>query len=339
MLLQEYAQKQKLELESLLMADAEMISFVEKILAGAIGSASARLLISSTVKEAPLTIQQMMTVLDETQQLMTYSKELEQKSQELEQATLELQEANIQLQEMDRLKDEFITTVTHELRMPMTSIRSFSNILYSKEDLDPQRKQEFLSIIIKESERITRLINQVLDLEKIESGHAKWEMEEMDFRAVIHLASKSMQSWIKEEHIAFEMKLPNEVVAVKGDFDRLVQVVVNLLSNAVKFCDEAAGEVRMTLTVEEDCCCLQVKDNGIGIAAEDQAYIFNKFSQLSEYKSGRQQGSGLGLSISQRIVQHHKGRIWVESELGKGSCFFLELPIFKRSFEFPKSEN
>ena len=147
---------------------------VESLLAGAIGSASARVMVASVVEEEPLGLDEVMDIIDEASQVLAYSRQLEQKSRELEAATNELRAANRRLQELDRLKDDFISTVTHELRTPLTSIRAFSEILNDNPELDLQQRERFLGIIIKESERLTRLINQVLDLAKIESGNAEW---------------------------------------------------------------------------------------------------------------------------------------------------------------------
>ena len=139
-------------------------------------------MVASTVKEEVLSIDEVRTMLDEASQVIAYSHELEQKSRELMAATAELRAANERLQELDRLKDDFVSTVTHELRTPLTSIRAFSEILHDNPDLDADERQNFLNIIIQESERLTRLINQVLDLAKLESGRAEWRVAEVDLR-------------------------------------------------------------------------------------------------------------------------------------------------------------
>src|SRR5688572_7946209 len=153
-----------------LAGDADLVHYVESLLAGAIGSASARVMVASVVAEEPLGLDEVMNIIDEATQALAYSRQLEQKSRELEAATNELRGANARLQELDRLKDDFISTVTHELRTPLTSIRAFSEILNDNPSLDDAQRTKFLGIIVKESERLTRLISQVLDLAKIESG-------------------------------------------------------------------------------------------------------------------------------------------------------------------------
>ena len=148
--------------------------YVEVQLAGAIGGASARIMVASVVKEETLTIEEVRDILDEASQVVVYSHRLEQKSRELEAATAELREANERLKELDRLKDDFVSTVTHELRTPLTSIRAFTEILLDDPEVELGQRKKFLGIITKETERLTRLINQVLDLAKIESGKAEW---------------------------------------------------------------------------------------------------------------------------------------------------------------------
>jgi hypothetical protein len=157
-------------------ADAALVQFVETELAGAIGGASARIMVASTVDEGELSLDEVRTMLDDASQVIAYSHQLEHKSKELVAATAELRAANERLQELDRLKDDFVSTVTHELRTPLTSIRAFSEILHENPDLDAAERQRFLNIIIQESERLTRLINQVLDLAKLESGRAEWQV-------------------------------------------------------------------------------------------------------------------------------------------------------------------
>src|SRR6266567_5239438 len=160
-----------------LAADAETVRLAERLLAGAIGSASARVMVASVVHEEPIGTEEVMRILDETSQAIEYSRRLEQQSRTLEATTAELRRANERLRELDRLKDDFVSTVSHELRTPLTSIRSFSEILLDNPALEQHQRQEFLRIIVTESERLTRLINDMLDLAKIEAGKLEWHME------------------------------------------------------------------------------------------------------------------------------------------------------------------
>lgn len=309
-----------------LQADPRLIHYTERLLAGAIGAASARVMVSSIVMGEVLSIEEVMTILDESTQVIEYSRRLEQQSRELEAASVELREANNRLRELDRLKDEFISTVTHELRTPLTSIRAFSEILLANPDMDVGQRSKFLGIIVKESERLTRLINQVLDMAKIDSGRIEWHIENLDLRALILDAINSTSQLFRDKAAALREELGDQPVMIAGDHDRLTQVIINLLSNAVKFCPDQTGDVVIRLVPATSGWRIEVRDNGPGIAHDQHKLIFEKFHQVSDSHAGKPKGTGLGLPISQKIVEHHNGRIWVESEIGQGATFIVELP-------------
>ena len=309
-----------------LQADPRLIHYTERLLAGAIGAASARVMISSIVMGEVLSIEEVMTILDESTQVIEYSRRLEQQSRELEAASAELRAANNRLRELDHLKDEFISTVTHELRTPLTSIRAFSEILLANPDMDVEQRSRFLGIIVKESERLTRLINQVLDMAKIDSGRIDWHIEDVDLRALILDAINSTSQLFRDKAATLREELGDQPVIIAGDHDRLTQVIINLLSNAVKFCPEQAGEVTIRLQPVANRWRIEVMDNGPGIAPDQHRLIFEKFHQVSDSHAGKPKGTGLGLPISQKIVEHHHGSIWVESEIGQGAAFIVELP-------------
>src|SRR6185436_11282235 len=205
-------------------------------------------------------------ILDEASQVVVYSHRLEQKSRELEAATAELREANERLKELDRLKDDFVSTVTHELRTPLTSIRAFTEILLDDPDVELGQRKKFLGIITKETERLTRLINQVLDLAKIESGKAEWVETAVDMKDVISDTLAAMGQLFKESNIEVTARLPENVSAVTADLDRMIQVMLNLLSNAMKFCNETNGWVEITLLEHDNNLQVDVRDNGRGIS-------------------------------------------------------------------------
>jgi signal transduction histidine kinase len=323
----EYAQQRGLNWSQAPAADAELVDFAEKQLAGTIGAASARAMVASVVTEEPLSLEEVMVILDETSQVIAYSHQLEQKSRELEAATAELQAANDQLKELDRLKDDFISTVTHELRTPLTSIRAFSEILSDTPGLDNVRRQKFQEIIVKESERLTRLINQVLDLSKIESGNMEWVVSEIDLKAVIEEALTTTSQLFEERNIQIELDLPEAIPPIIADRDRIMQVMLNLLSNAMKFCNSEAGWVGLRLWVSEGSVQVDVSDNGPGIPPEDQQIIFEKFRQVGNTLTEKPQGTGLGLPICRRIITYFGGRLWVESKAGEGATFSFTLPV------------
>ena len=318
--LSRYMNLHNLDWEKTPRADAGLVNHAEKLLAGAIGSASARVMVASVVKEEPLGIEEVMDILDETRQVIEYSRELEKTS-------AELQAANERLKELDRLKDEFISTVTHELRTPLTSVRALAEILHDTPGIDPERKLQFTGIIIKETDRLTRLISEVLDFQKMESGRIDWQIASVDLKEVAADALFSVNQIIEDKKIHSELNAPETIPLVAGDRDRLIQVMVNLISNAAKFCDPETGRITVNIRVMGDRIRVDVVDNGIGISRENQEIVFEKFRQVKDASRGRPTGSGLGLTITKRIVDHHGGEIWVESEPGKGSAFSFTLPI------------
>jgi signal transduction histidine kinase len=329
-----YARSQGIDNVEQLTANAVLVHYVESQIAGAIGSASARDMVASVVVEEPLALEEVMTIIDEASQALAYSRQLEQKSLELEAATNELLRTNQRLQELDRLKDDFISTVTHELRTPLTSIRAFSEILGDNPNLETTQRAKFLGIITRESERLTRLINQVLDLAKIESGAAEWHPSALDMREVIEDATTALSQIYKERGIELTMECPGGLPVVYADRDRIFQVVLNLLSNAANFCDKPESRVRITVAEEDTALRIEIADNGIGISMSDQNVIFEKFRQVSDAIAGKPKGSGLGLAISREIVQHYQGRLWVESTPGVGSTFSFTLPLPRSKMAF-----
>jgi Na+/proline symporter/nitrogen-specific signal transduction histidine kinase len=307
-------------------ADAELVHHVEVQLAGAIGAASARIMIASVVKEEALTIEEVREILDEASQVVVYSHRLEQKSRELEAATAELRQANERLTELDRLKDDFVSTITHELRTPLTSIRAFTQILLENPQVELDQRRKFLGIITKETERLTRLINQVLDLSRIESGKAEWHESAVDMREVVADTVTGMSQVFEEREIKVDTRVPERLRPVKADVDRMIQVMLNLLSNAAKFCEPGRGRIEIAVSEEPGALRIDVRDNGPGIEPADQAVIFDKFRQAGDALTGKPHGSGLGLHISRQIVEHFGGRMWVQSAPGQGACFSFTLP-------------
>jgi signal transduction histidine kinase len=322
--LAEYARRRNVSWDQYQTADADLVSYAEKLLTGAIGSASARVMVSSVVKEEPLGIEEVLNILDETRQVIAYSRELER-------ATAELKAANVRLQELDRLKDDFISTVTHELRTPLTSIRSLSEILHSNPGIEPAQIENFTNIIIKESDRLIRLISQILDYEKIESARIEWSIASLDLKEVIDDAVAGTQQLIHDKNITLDLDTEDHLPPVFGDRDRLVQVLVNLISNAVKFCEPDRGNIRIRLRNQDANLLVQVADNGIGIKSENLKKVFEPFHQIKNPTKGRPVGTGIGLTITKRIIDFHHGRIWVESTPGQGAIFSFTLPVNRTS--------
>jgi Na+/proline symporter/signal transduction histidine kinase len=326
-LFQGYARMRGLKSAEQIEADADLVNFAELQLAGAIGAASAHTIVATVAQEEALGLDEVMTIIDEASHVIAYSHRLEEKQRELEAATAGLKAANERLKELDRLKDDFISTVTHELRTPLTSIRAFSEILYDHPDLDEAERHRFLGLVIRESERLTRLINQVLDLAKLESGMADWKSAELDLREIVGDAVSATSQIFKAREVAVAARLPARVPTVLADRDRVMQVLLNLLSNAVKFCPAGTGRVEVRLVEDGGTVRVDVEDNGVGIEAEHQAVIFDKFRQVGDTLTQKPAGTGLGLAICREIVAHLGGRLWVRSEPGRGSTFSFTLPV------------
>jgi signal transduction histidine kinase len=322
----DYARRRGVASVNQLPADAGLVRFAETALAGAIGGASARIMVASVVNEEVLSAEDVRSMLDEASQVIAYSHELEHKSRELMAATASLRAANERLTELDRLKDDFVSTVTHELRTPLTSIRAFSEILHDNPALDAVERQKFLTIIIQESERLTRLINEVLDLAKLESGRAEWQIGDVDMAAVVEDSINATGQLFRAKNVGLQTRVPEFVPCVRADRDRLVQVLINLLSNAVKFVSPDHGHVVVEVAVSDNTLRVRVSDNGPGIDDANQQVIFEKFRQAGNTMTDKPQGTGLGLPISRQIIEHFGGRLWVESVPGKGATFVFELP-------------
>jgi signal transduction histidine kinase len=180
--------------------------------------------------------------------------------------------------------------------------------------------------VIKETARLSRLIGQVLDVSRLESGRAQWHESLIDLRQVIEDTAASTSQLFRERDARLACNLPARVPRVRADLDRIVQVLVNLLSNAVKFVEPGRGRVEITLAEEAGALRVDVRDNGPGISPEHQEVIFDKFRQAVDPPSGKAEGSGLGLYISRRIIEHSGGRLWVASRPGQGACFSFTLP-------------
>ncbi|MBE0546633.1 MAG: HAMP domain-containing histidine kinase, partial [Rubrivivax sp.] len=306
-------------------ADAQLVQFVETQLAGAIGSASARVMVASAVQEEPLALDDVMRILDEATQLRAYSRALEEQSASLRRATAELRAANEQLKSLDRLKDDFMSSVTHELRTPLTSIRALAELMADDPQMEEAQRQQFLGIVVAETERLSRLVNQVLDLAKIESGHAEWRNSEVDMRALVQQAVQAVAQPLREQGTRLVLDLPDAVPPLRADADRLTQVLLNLLGNAAKFVPKPGGLIRVRLAADTQGLTVQVHDNGPGVPADQRALIFEKFQQGGE-ATHRPAGTGLGLPISRQIVEHFGGRIGLRADTDQGACFEFTLP-------------
>jgi PAS domain S-box-containing protein len=265
------------------------------------------------------------------EQIRALNEELEQRVRD---RTAELERAYEELKKLDEMKDVFLSSVSHELRTPLTSIRSFSEILLRYDEEDPQTRREFLEVIYSESKRLTRLINDVLDLSKIESGRMAWHDELLSLEEVCRYAIKAQQPLIEAKSLEVSLSSTVGLPLAVADRERIQQVVTNLLDNAVKFSPEG-GRILVRAepcgdpTEEEPCGRIKVSitDEGIGIEEKNFGIIFERFAQVApDPLHDKPNGTGLGLSICQEIINHYGGRIGLMSEKGKGCSFFFTLP-------------
>ncbi len=264
-----------------------------------------------------------------TDRLGSFNKQLEAMVHE---RTVELRRAYEELKELDRAKDEFISSFSHELRTPLTSIRSFSEILLTFDDDQRERRREFLTIINEESKRLTRLIDDVLDIAKIESGQTEWRLQKLDVWELV-LNVVELQKPAAEERKLTLRAAPAPVLAdVIADRDRIKQVLMNLLSNAIKF-SYPGGEVVVSSRMEGSDVVVTVADQGIGIPEKDRHRVFMRFQQLGDATTGKPPGTGLGLAICKEIISRHGGKIWVEDNQPRGCKFSFTLPALTESSE------
>jgi len=308
-------------------ANGDFVRFAEAQLSGAIGSASARVMVASVAREENIGLEEVLDILDEATQVRAYSRELERKSGELEAATAELRAANDSLRELDRMKDDFMSTVTHELRTPLTSIRALSELLHDDPEMDLGDRKRFLGIIVSETERLTRLINQILDMAKLESGRAEWTSAEVDVAEVAREAMETLGQLFRDKGVTLEGEMPDSCPPVLADRDRLMQVMINLLSNAVKFVPGETGVVQVTVDAGEREVRVEVRDNGPGLSAAECQLVFERFRQGGNTMTDKPQGTGLGLPISRQIVEYFGGKLWAESQPGAGARFIFTVPL------------
>jgi len=249
--------------------------------------------------------------------------------------TRELEKAYEELKKLDEMKDAFLSSVSHELRTPLTSIRSFSEILLRYQPDDPETRREFIDIINSESERLTRLINDLLDLARIEAGEMVWNDHHLSVQGVVNDVAKAHGQLLNARALNLTLEVPQDLPSVIADRDRIHQVLTNLLGNAIKFSFDG-GEIRMKAEVVRDepsgnnfeWLLLSLSDQGIGIEEQDFEAIFDRFRQVSKDSlREKPRGTGLGLPITREIVTRYGGQLWVESAKKKGSTFFFTLPV------------
>lgn len=267
-------------------------------------------------------------------------RQLNEQEHEIRRLFEEAERARTAAEEADAAKSAFLSTVSHELRTPLTSVLGFAKIIKKRlEDrifpLVPtedrkvaqtiQQVDDNLKVVVSEGERLTKLIDDVLDLAKIEAGKLEWHMGDVSIGEVIDHATNATSSLFEQKGLRLVKAVDPELPALTGDRDRLVQVVINLISNAVKFTDE--GSVTCRAERRGTDLVVSVVDTGVGIAPADQPKVFERFKQVGDTLTDKPKGTGLGLPICKEIIEHHGGHVWVESAVGQGSTFAFSLPL------------
>ncbi|MFC1631025.1 ATP-binding protein [Candidatus Omnitrophota bacterium] len=250
--------------------------------------------------------------------------------QELEQGvaqrTKELAQANEKLKKIDKLKSEFVNAVSHELRTPLTSIKGYAAILMAgKLGQVPDAVKQRLEKINKHSDSLTDLVNNLLDLSRIEAGKVAMKLEKLEIKALVDEAVDLITPPIKEKKIQLAVNLPAEELFCLGDRIQLGRVLTNLLSNAAKFTPEK-GKISIDLKADNKFIKIDIQDSGIGIAEDDAAKIFDEFYRVDTPLNQKVKGTGLGLSLVKHIVEAHRGRIWLDSKVGRGARFSFTIP-------------
>ena len=298
------------------------VQALERELAASVGAATAHAMVSQLVGGASVSVQDLLAVADESAQMLEYSSQLEIKSRELTDTAAKLRRANDKLTQLSHQKDSFLSQISHELRTPMTSIRSFSEILRDAQGLGPEEKTRYASIIHSETIRLTRLLDDLLDLSVLENGEVSLNRQRGSLRDVLDQAVTTARA-ANTRAITIDRDLAGEEVMLETDLDRLVQVFINLITNAQKYCVADDPQLSIRAHQQGPRIIVDLIDNGAGIDAASQELIFEKFSRLPGQGG---EGAGLGLAICREIIKRLQGDISYLTEVS-GTGFRVELPL------------
>ncbi len=302
----------------------DFLARLERELSGAVGGATAHAMVAQIMGAATVSVEDLLAVADETAQMMEYSSQLEAKSNELTRTARQLRAANDKLTQLSVQKDAFLSQISHELRTPMTSIRAFSEILRDAEGLDPKDLTRYSSIIHAEAIRLTRLLDDLLDLSVLENGQVNLNVRDGSLSDVISHAIAAAGSDM--HRLRVRRTGPADGVMLRTDLDRLAQVFINLIANAQKYCDAARPELTIAVTRRGGRILIDFIDNGSGIPPQAQGMIFEKFYRVSEGQAG---GAGLGLAICREIMGRLGGTLGYLPGQG-GAAFRVSLPVAQR---------
>lgn len=302
---------------------SEFIVELEREFAGSVGAATAHAMIGQISGSESVSVEELIAVADETAQVMEYSARLEKQSKELAQTARQLRRANEKLTALSLQKDDFLSQVSHEMRTPMTSIRSFSAILKNDPDLAPEQFAKFSTIINDESQRLTRILDDILDLSFLESGKVTMKFAEHNLGVLVKQSLAAPQAIKDGLQLDIHTSPELNTIKILTDGDRLTQVFINLVTNSIKYSDKDIVRINIDAEIKTDGVLLTFSDNGPGILENERDIIFEKFSKLSSSNSS--EGVGLGLSISLEIVRNLGGSLTsIPSETG--ACFEVWLP-------------
>ncbi|AXI47073.1 sodium:solute symporter [Sulfitobacter sp. SK012] len=302
----------------------DFVQALERELAASVGAATAHAMIEQIVGGTSVSVQDLMAVADESAQMLEYSSQLEAKSLELSQTAAQLREANEKLTQLSLQKDSFLSQISHELRTPMTSIRSFSEILRDTRRMAAEEKTRYASIIHSESLRLTRLLDDLLDLSVLENGQVTLNETRGNLRGVIDHAVLTAQAGMPQS-LRILRDPASEEVEIMTDLDRLAQVFINLITNAQKYCEAEDPQLVISVQLKGSQAHVTLADNGIGIPSHARALIFEKFARVG---AGGGEGVGLGLAICREIMTRLGGAIRYDGK-GQGARFVLDIPVAK----------
>lgn len=305
-------------------ADSRLINFSEKLLTGSLGSASAKILLSSVSKEKPISLVEVLSILEETKETKANNRSLTEKSEELAVMAKQLRLANEELRSQDKQKDEFLDTVAHELKTPITSIKAASEVL-EDEEMPLELRKQFLSNIGRDTDRLATLIHNILDLEKLSGNRTELELVSKEINATIKTAITGVQQIAMKRRVQVNFLEEGSLQAFY-DEDRILQVLTNLFSNSLKFTEPDTGVITVSTYQKEDMVYISVTDNGKGIPEEEHGHIFEKFYQSKNQNIKKPQGSGFGLAICKKIIEGHRGNIWVDNTINSGARFIFTIP-------------
>ncbi len=312
-------------------ADSRFIKFSENLLSGRIGTASAKILIEGVTKEDKISLPEVLKILEESKENISLNKQLSEQSQQLLKLSDELQNVNENLIEKDQQKDEFLDSVAHELRTPITAIRATSEILLDDEDMPAELKKDFLENIISESDRLSEIINDILYLDKLETGTISLNIKENNILETFRKSLKPLTHLFDQRHLHHSEVNLLETEIFQFDEQRMIQVFQNILGNALKFTNDQ-GMIQTKFQEKEGQLKISIFNTGKTIPEEDLDFIFDKFYQSKNQNLRKPVGSGLGLAICKKIMIAQNGDIEVKNK-EIGVTFEIFLPIKEHQLE------